>query len=165
MEEILDEQFNENEKDETRINRITAVIRYILSIGYTFLVISTIRFYNDPTPTEIGETIGGLIAAILLLIPVRYNVKHANLELKNKYVTPTYKRGYILAFLIFCFLIIGASTFGFVSNVTSKNILGRPNYLHLVFMAILLIGLPSWIAYREIIYYKRATRLKRLKNE
>jgi len=167
MEEILDQAFNEKEKDETRINRMTAIIRYVFSIGYAYLVIRSSIVFPAILEGNYAEAVGGLLATILLLIPIRYNIKHANLEFKNRYVKSTYKRKHIISFLVFSFLIIGAFSFSFTSAIIRDVSLSRYDYyfLLLILRGIFFIGSLLWISYREFVYLKRISKSQNFVNQ
>ena len=158
MEEILDQEFNEKEKDETRINRVTAIFRYILIIGYICGIIRFLTLFE-------GISAGNWVNVIILIFPIYHNLKHARLELKNKYVLSTQRTSSIIAFLLLCFMMIGIFTLGFILALIQTVLPDTPGYFFFVSAIILVIGLHLWVFYREITYYKRATRLKRLNNE
>jgi len=106
---------------------------------------------------------------ILLLIPIRYNLKHANMEFKTKYVKPYYKRGYIIVFLVFCFLVIGLFVLGAMSIIFDTLLTGRYDSLFStlngLLMNILSTSSLSWILYREFVYLKRISKTQNVVNQ
>lgn len=163
MEEILDQQFNENEKDETRINRIAIVFRIILCV-YLLISIYKIAFgaYSGILETFQESTEDGLIMLTFVLFVlgiIVYNIRHIQLEIKYKFVIPYFGRGFIATFIasIFSFLVV---------NITAlyDDVVDGNSYSELITTALFVLSLLI-IFYREIIYFARTTRLKRLKNE
>ncbi len=76
MEEILDQDFNEKENDETKINRATSIARYILSVYYlyTLFYVSKPLIYEEWIVGEFASAIGAMIGLGLVLMYIYYKV-------------------------------------------------------------------------------------------
>jgi len=159
MEEILDQTFNENEKDETRINRITCIARLVLFI---FISWDSYAFYTSQKSTSDGSSVmwnTTIFFIIFVLAFVYYNFIFARAEWTRKYVvglTSIWATGF--AMLLYIGIIYG-SIVG-VFRLIKYDIIGlRMIYFILLILVLVLI---SW---REMTYLIRDRRLKRLNNE
>lgn len=103
---ILDEEFILAKKDESKVNRITSVSRYILicylSIRLIMILIKNVSFSNVG-PTETVYSIGFILSTSLFIWWLFYNFKHARLEYRSKFVMPHFKRPFIILFLLYTF--------------------------------------------------------------
>jgi len=159
MEEILDQEFNENEKDETRINRITCLARLVLFI---FIAYDSYRFYASQGSSTDENSIAWtttILFLIFVLSYIYYNFILARAEWTSKYVknvTSIWSTGFVL--LIYTGMIYG-SLVG-VSRLIQQDRIGM-RMIFFIFL-ILIFTLISW---REMTYLIREKRLKRLKNE
>ena len=88
MEEILDQAFNENKKDETRINRGMALIRLIICLRFSYVVYLTFRPKSNIQ--IIDNTIFEVISIFLMFVIV-YNFRQILSELKQRFIV-TFKR-------------------------------------------------------------------------
>ncbi len=161
MEEILDQAFNENEKDETRINRVVIVFRVLLC-AYFLFEIYRLWTYNFGLQvfyesTGRGFLMLGFILFILGLIV--YNIRHIQLEIKYKYVIPYFKRGFIASFIALNLLLFIGSIIEVYTEIMRWDF-----SIEFLLSSFFILSI-STILYREITYFIRATRLKRLKNE
>jgi len=160
MEEILDQVFNENEKDETRINRVIAIIRVNVSALFLFIILRLWYFHWNSFDIDTQDSIG-LIMSVVMLGMVVYNIKQIIVEWKSSFVYPQFSRAFTAVFILLnLFFIIGLFASLYVDFSPQKQSLSAKNTLQLI----PLICLPLIIV-REITYFVRATRLKRLKNQ
>lgn len=159
MEEILDRQFNR--KDETRINRIVIVFRFLLCAYFLFSIYRIWSFNSGMQVfSESMERASFMLIFMLFTFGmIVYNIRHIQLEMKYKFVIPYFKRGFIAAFIALNLLI-------FFTNIAEvfRGIIEKDYGLE-VPLAIGLILCITVILFREITYYRRATRLKQLKNQ
>lgn len=164
MEEILDQDFKEKENDETKINRATSIARYIFSAYYLYILFSTSKslVYAEWRAGEFASAIGGILGIGLFLLYVYYNIKHANIEIKNKYVYPVFNRYSIIMFLFWSILLMLAFVVSIFSYIILPIFDGTFTFVFIetiVLTVILSIAL-SLIIYREFIYLKRTDGIK-----
>ncbi len=164
MEEILDQEFNENEKDETQINRGVAIIRVVVCFGclYFLYMMLTTELPDVNNWADLTFMIGLPLMLILIII---FNSFRIIQELKQRFIIPIQKKIFTLIIII----VQSIMTIMFASVCFSAvRLRFRKGYIpidwHEIIILLLTLGL-STIIVREITYYKRATRLKRLKNE
>ena len=159
MEEILDQAFNENEKDETRINRIIGGIRLL----YSVLLFCTIAYLQMTYIGDNGFDFSRDFIAIIIInfigaFFIYYNVKSAFYELRDRFVISVFDKRITLIFIGLSLPLI--LIYIFPNLIRKVCVVGFWDLIYLISgicLALILI--------REIIYYKRATRLKRLNNE
>jgi len=159
MEEILDQAFNENEKDETRINRVIGLIR--LATCISLLHISFKMLKSDPVDSF--EVVLDVVFYTLVFIVIIHNIFRALSELRYPLVLPRNNRVYILGIILIQLILIVTLGSIFVSIIYSIFEHKYSVSLRHVEPVLLILGLII-TTLREIIYYQRATRLKRLKN-
>jgi len=158
MEEILDQPFNENEKDETRINRGIASIRLLICLRFSYFVYSML----DPRTVRVfGNTISGIASLFLILIIV-YNLRRILSEIKENFIVVKKYKGFVLLMILIHLVLIAGFVLSIFGEIYSG--LGRPFSLKNIEPTLLILGLCI-ITFREITYFIRATRLKRLNNE
>jgi len=161
MEEILDQPFNEKEKDETWINRIVITFRFILCAYFLFSIYRVWTFNSGiQVFSESMERASSMLVFMLFALGmIIYHIRHIQLEMKQKFVIPYFKRGFIASFIALNLLIFFTNIAEIYSAVISEDyFVGIP-------LAVCLVLLLSVILFREIIYFRRATRLKRLRNQ
>jgi len=159
MEEILDQQFNE--KDETRINRVIAIIRFVASALFLFLILRVWYFswYNFDRNTP--EYLGGLIMTVLMLGMIGYNIRQFIVEWKTPFVYLQFSKVFVVIFIGLNSVFIFSIPFLFYTVLfLQKQSLSNETILQLILLICLTV-----IVLREITYLRRATRLKRLKNQ
>jgi len=162
MEEILDQAFNENEKDETRINRITAFSRYFycVYVGFKRVFFGTqMVIVEKDTQDRMLLSLIFLLSILLFAVFVYYNIKQAKLERTMRVVIPTFNRPYTLIFIFYvgfllfrtCTGLVGVSIYSFSAPFISVI----PTFLE----GVIFLGILTLIFIREYVY------LKRLKNQ
>jgi len=156
MEEILDQPFNENQKDETWINRGIALIRLIICLRllcfiYNMLKPKIIRVM-DSTPSE--------VAFSFLFLVIIYNLHQMLLEIKQRFILVDHK-GFVLSIIVIHLILAGVLIYSSFYKVDLG--LGHRFPPESIEPMLLALGLFI-IIFREITYYRRAIRLKRLKN-
>jgi len=154
MEEILDQPFNENEKDETWINRGIALIRILVS----FYLSNHLILFWDNYYTITINTYNIILTSTFFLVIV-HTIYRILSELRKRFIIPKENKVLIL-FMIFIYLIPTGVVLYYVFDKLSRNSLldfriGNAD-LFLLPLGLLII------IFREIIYYRR---LKRLKNQ
>ncbi len=161
MEEILDQEFNENEKDETRINRLTVAVRIFLcgligvhQLGYW---IATLKILD--LPHHFTFIISLLISSSAFILFVYYNFKQGNKELQVAYMTPFFKRPFVLICLLYCLFAMwnGFESFALGTNYFFNNneFISTTYLLTALAMGGAKFVLSLWVFCREIIYLKR----------
>ncbi len=162
MEEILDQEFNENEKDETRINRLTAFSRYFYCayVGFKRVFFGTQMVIAErDTQDRMLLSLIFLLSILLFAVFVYYNIRQAKLERTMRVVIPTFNRTYILIFMFYigfllfkvCTGLVGVSIYSFSAPFISVI----PSLLE----GIIFLGILVLVFIREYVY------LKRLKNQ
>jgi len=112
MEKILDQEFNENEKDETQINRITCLARLVLFIFIAYDSYRCYRFYaSQGSSTDENSIVWTttILFLIFVLSYIYYNFILARAEWTSKYVknvTSIWSTGFVL--LIYTGMIYGS---------------------------------------------------------
>jgi len=154
MQEILDQPFNENEKDETWINRGIALIRILVS----FYLSNHLILFWDNYYTITINTYNIILTSTFFLVIV-HTIYRILSELRKRFIIPKENKVLIL-FMIFIYLIPTGVVLYYVFDKLSRNSLldfriGNAD-LFLLPLGLLII------IFREIIYYRR---LKRLKNQ
>jgi len=172
MEEILDQTFNEKEKDETQANRLTAAIRIFLC-GY--MLITKFKFlYGSLTFQSIRQRDIPYLSFLIFdffifLLFVYYNFRHGKLELQSKYVIPVFKRFFILLFFLYClYILLGclpviSTGIGYFLN--EKVLFSPAYYLGSLIVGGITLVLILWIFYREIIYFRRISKPQSITNQ
>jgi len=158
MEEILDQTFNKKQKDETSINRIVIAFRFLLCAYFLFSIYRIWTFNSGiQVFSESMERASFMLVFMLFTLGmIVYNIRHIQLEMKQKFVIPYFKRGFIASFIALNLLI-------FFTNIVEvyRGIIDKDFSIE-VPLAICLILCITVILFREITYFIRATRLKRL---
>lgn len=156
MDKILDEGLIPERKNESKINRITVIIRLAVCVCFIGIqLFKIIEIMSSNLHPSTGEKLaflsGYLVSSIILALFVYYNWRHAKLEQTMDYVLPYFRKPFILMFLFYIL-------FQFV-NITS-NLSGSAyvevNYDFLYFVDLVLLGLLLFLSKREFIYYRRA---------
>jgi len=162
MEEILDQPFNENEKDETWINRVIAIIRLAVCIGFLHILVMMLNLFNSSDSFEMTLNV---VFYIIVVIVIIHNIFRATSELRHHIVIPRNNRIYILIVILIQLILIalfsGFLYFGLIGSIVEQKYLF--SIRHVVQITIILCLII--ITIREITYYRRTTRLKRLNNE
>jgi len=161
MEEILDQAFHEKEKDETRINRGIVLIRLAVCIGFLYILVTMLNLFNS---SDSFEMMLNVVFYTIVAIVIIHNIFRAASELRHHIVVSRNNRIYILVVILIQLILIallsGFLYFGLIGSIVEQK---YPfSIRHVVQMAIILC--LTIITIREITYYQRATRLKRLKN-
>ena len=153
-ENILDESFINLEKDESKINKVVGIIRYMLCgyLGATYLKLLIKSGIPTVTIDKSATIIGYIIAIILIIWFFYYNVKHAQLERAEKFVNPVFSRGSIIVFL--CYTLVYILLF---LNRIYLNIVADGIATHLITPVLLVIFFVIIFA-REIAYLKRSSQ-------
>jgi len=121
MEEILDQAFNE--KDETWINRIVIASRFLLCAYFLFSIYriwtfnSGIQVFSE----SIERASSMLVFMLFMLGMIVYHVRHIQLEMKQKFVIPYFKRGFIASFIALNLLIFFTNIAEIYSAIISED--------------------------------------------
>lgn len=158
MEEILDQEFNENENDETRINRITAFSRYFYCVyAGASRVVGLIQLMLS------GEDIQEKIIIVLVLslnmlmfvLFVYYNIRHAALERTERIVMPAFRKPLMLVFLFYVGYLVVRIFRGLVNTINYSSFVPFEDLIYPIVASIILGGIVSLIFIREYTYLKR----------
>lgn len=159
MEEILDRQFNR--KDETRINHGIAIIRLITCLCLSHLLFNLLK--SNLPDTEIIDTVLAVGIIVVMISVVIYNFFRVISEVNQRFFILSKKRIFVLIMIInqlILAVILGLVWSSRIRLIFTKEYL--PITWKEVEIVIIIVGL-SIITFREIICFKRATRLKQLK--
>ncbi len=154
MEEILDQTFNENEKDETRINRLTAFIRLLYCVllfcNIAYLQMTHIRDNRFDFSTNFITVIILNLVGIFLIY---YNLKSVSHEFKSAFVVSIFKREISVIFVVLNLPLV--LIYFFPNLITQTCVIDIWDYIYL-FSGICLILILT----REITYLKRRKNTK-----
>lgn len=163
MEEILDQEFNKNEKDETRINRGMAMIRVLVCFGFSYLLSRMLR--TKPDASDLFDAVFIIGVPVMMILIIIHNSLRIIQELKQRFIVPIQKKIFILILIIIqsIMMIIFASVCFSAVRLRLKKEYVPIRWFDII-IVLLTLGLFV-IIIRETIYYRRAIRLKQLKNQ
>jgi len=157
MDEILDQQFNENEKDETWINRITCFARISL---FAFLSYDIYIFLAPQDTTEGTPNLSSIIFALIFVLSfIYYNFILARAEWTRKYITNV-TSGIATGFVLVIYIVLMWASLEAILRFTRFDFIGYK----IIYYAYIVLVL-TLIIWREITYLIRDRRLKRLNNQ
>jgi len=164
MEEILDQLFDENNKDETWINWGVALIRLLITIRFCYFLFKIIT--SPLSPVDSVEAVLFVVIPASLLLVVIHSFYRTLSEFRQHFVMP--KENRIIALFMVIFYLLAAVFFLYVCAFMLDDYIGNqsaPSFLIEDAEPFLLALGFSVIAFREIIYYQRRKRLKQLNNQ
>ncbi|GEM_PF-6449178 len=150
MDNILDDNLEGNKIDESKANRLTSIIRYVICgfIAATEIkkTYNQFKWFNENHNSNYNEAIlFYILGTIALILFIYYNIKQAKKEKISKYFLSDFKSITSIIFIIYSILLI----FHYIRLVFFSN--SQFNAISFTLISIFI----SFIIYREIVYLRR----------